>query len=151
MLLRVSSEASGEKVDVHAVTDGALAAASGVPHGEALIRLAESTVAGSDEELAHARTRVLEELGPAELVDSAAIIGNFERMVRIADATGIPLDDRMNAISADLRAEIGVERFGSSANTPKPSALARFAGRVFRPVVLRMMRLTGRRRPRQER
>ncbi len=68
-------------------------AKSGVAHEEILLALAEAMVNGNEETLSAARTRVLEELGPAPLVDAAAVASNFERMVRIADATGIPLDD----------------------------------------------------------
>jgi len=37
---------------------------------------------------------------------------------RIADATGIPLDPMLHAASGEVRAELGLSRFGSAANTP---------------------------------
>ena len=47
----------------------------------------------------------------AALVDAAGVASNFERMVRIADATGIPLDARMAALSQDVRDTLHLERF----------------------------------------
>ena len=38
---------------------------------------------------------------------AAGVIGNFERMVRIADGTGIPLDRIVDAMTSDFRAEFG--------------------------------------------
>ena len=57
-------------------------------------------------------------MGPEALVDAAAVVGNFGRMTRIADSTGIPLDESMEAISGAIRSELDLARFGSSANTP---------------------------------
>jgi hypothetical protein len=57
-------------------------------------------------------------LSPEAFVDTCATIGAFNVVDRIADATGIPLDDAMRAMSADVRAELDLARFGSSANTP---------------------------------
>ena len=37
---------------------------------------------------------------------------------RIADATGIPLDAGMAAISTEVRVELDLARFASSANSP---------------------------------
>ena len=49
-------------------------------------------------------------LGPAAMVDAAGVASNFERMVRIADGTGIELGDQLNQFSADVRATLGLER-----------------------------------------
>jgi hypothetical protein len=130
-------------VDVAAVTDDAAAAGSGIAHAPALLAFAEAAVAGGDEALAAARDRVRAELGPEQLVDAAAVVSNFERMVRIADATGIPLDAPVNAMTADLRAELGIDAFDSSANTPGVGALGRFLGRSLQPLALLAFRLIG--------
>ena len=141
MLLRASGEREGDGVDVRAVIDNAAAAASGVAHAEVLLRFTDAAVRGSDEELASARTAVRNAVGPAGLVDAAAVVGNFERMVRIADATGIPLDSPMNAISADLRSDLGIDRFGSAANSPSVGRIGRALGRALRPLMPRIMKI----------
>jgi len=117
MLLRASGQAIGQAFDLHAVTEGAATASSGVAHEETLLALAEAMVSDDEKALATARTRVLEELGPNGLVDAAGVASNFERMVRIADATGIPLDNFLDEMTVDLRAELKLARFESVANT----------------------------------
>jgi hypothetical protein len=117
MLLRASGQATGQVFDLHAVTQGITTAKSGVAHEEILLALAEAMVGDDEHALAIARTRVIDELGPEALVDAAGVASNFERMVRIADATGIPLDSFLDEMTGDLRAELHLARFESGANT----------------------------------
>ena len=120
MLLRASGELAGRKIDLHALMDASRAAESGVEHGEELIHFADAVVAGSDEEISRAREALLAEVGPQGVVDAAAVIGNFQRMVRIADSTGIPLDSPLAAMSQGLSSELDLEGFASRASTPRP-------------------------------
>lgn len=115
MLLRASGQASGQVFDLHAVTEGITATRSGVAHEEILLALAEAMVGDDEDALVPARARVRETLGPAALVDAAAVASNFERMVRIADATGIPLDSFLEEMTVDLRAELQLARFAPTA------------------------------------
>ncbi len=92
MLLRASGEVSGNAVDVSAITDDAAAQASGIAHAEALLAFAAAAARRDDAGLTAARARLLDETGAEALVGAAAVVGNFERMTRIADSTGIPLD-----------------------------------------------------------
>lgn len=66
---------------------------------------------GDDAALTHMRHAVIEAISPAAMVDAAGVASNFERMVRIADATGIPLDARMEALSQEVRDALHLERF----------------------------------------
>ena len=45
------------------------------------------------------------------MVDAAGVASNFERMVRIADATGIQLDKHMEVLSQEVREALHLERF----------------------------------------
>jgi hypothetical protein len=135
----VSGELEGEQYDLHAVTAGEAAAPVGVPHERELIALAEAVVRGGEAQLADARRAALAALGPESFVAAAAVAGNFERMVRIADATGIPLDAPLAVISAGMRAELGIDSFGSSANTPRVSAAGRWLGRAVAPLARYLM------------
>ena len=87
------------------------AAASGVEHGAILIAFAEAMVGDDDAALRQARHRVIEVMSPEALVDAAGVASNFERMVRIADATGIPLDARMEGLTKPARDSLDLERF----------------------------------------
>lgn len=99
------------------IVAGADAVDDRVPHGKTLARFAEAVISGSDEELADARAAVIAAVGADGFVDAAAVVGNFERMVRVADATGIPLDAMATDATTDLRENLGLNSFGMAART----------------------------------
>lgn len=82
---------------------------SGVPNGRALLAFATAT-AGDDAHLARAREFLRAEMGDAGVADAAAVASNFERMVRIADATGIELGGWMDSFTEDVRADLSLDR-----------------------------------------
>ena len=139
MLLRASGESQGERYHLKAVTDETQA--SGVPHGELLTAFAEAAVRGVPEQLRAARDSLERALGPEAVVDAAGVVANFQRMVRIADATGIPLDKPVAVFSVDMREELGIDAFGAAANTPEVGPLLRVLGRLSRPLLGPIMRL----------
>ena len=95
------------------MTDHEAAATSGVEHGAVLIAFAEAMVGEDDAVLARARQAAIEVLGPEAMVDAAGVASNFERMVRIADSTGIQLDERMEVLSKEVRDKLHLERFAA--------------------------------------
>ena len=117
MLLRVSSQVEGAAVDMSAV-NGELRAEPGIAHAAELVAFTEAVMGEDEAVLAAARSALRAVLGPEAFVDTCAVIGAFNVVDRIADATGIPLDAPMEAMTADLRAELDLGRFRSSANTP---------------------------------
>ena len=134
MLLRASGEMTGERVDVRAVTDDAAAAGSGVAHAAELLAYADALVGDDDPALAAARAALRAAVGDAGLADAASVASNFERMVRIADGTGIPIDTPVRVLSEAVRVELGLEAFGSAANTPAPGTVQRALGPAARAV-----------------
>ncbi len=98
-------------------------------------------VGDDDGALREARERVEAELGPAALVDAVAVASNFERMVRIADGSGIPLDAPLNAMTESLREDLDLNRFAARANTPVLGPLARFGGRLLGAALPRIARV----------
>jgi len=60
-------------------------------------------------------------LSAEAFVDACAVVAAFNVVDRVADATGIPLDPMLQAMSADVRRELELARFGSAANTPAAS------------------------------
>ena len=109
-MLRASAQATSTEVDIQAVNGDAGSAAIGIEFGPELMRFAES-VARRSADLPERRRKLLEVAGPAVLVDAAGVAANFQRMVRIADATGIPLDSTAAEASCELRAQLHLERF----------------------------------------
>jgi hypothetical protein len=140
MMLRASVEAGGGSANLRALTGGVDSAESRVPNGDVLISFAEAVVGGDDDVIAGARRDLLERVGPEAFVDACGVIGNFERMVRIADSTGIPLDTPVAALTADIREELGIDQFGSARNTPALGSVGKVLGRVGRAVALAGLR-----------
>ena len=62
------------------------------------------------ESIAKARGTVVEEMGQAAMVDALGVASNFERMIRIADATGLELGDSLSEFSEDIREDLRIER-----------------------------------------
>lgn len=137
---------AGGARDLAAINDGeSAAAASGVAHAEALIALADAQVGDDDAALASARARLISEIGPEAFVDATAVVANFERMVRIADATGTPLDAPIAMMATALREELDLDRFGSAGNTPRAGMVQRAIGRMLSPFAGVALRRMGRR------
>ncbi|MCY3559361.1 MAG: hypothetical protein OXH13_12075 [Chloroflexi bacterium] len=89
---------------------------SGVEHGDVLLRYADAAV-GHTPDLASSREALNSSMGPDAVVDCAATIANFQRMVRIADGCGIPLDSFSRQESAKWRDGLGIDGFRSRGNT----------------------------------
>jgi alkylhydroperoxidase family enzyme len=90
----------------------------GVAHGALLVAFAEAVMGGDAGEREAARARLRAVLTPEAFVDACAVVGAFNVVDRIADATGIPLDTPLRTASEGLRRELALDRFGSAANTP---------------------------------
>jgi hypothetical protein len=84
--------------------------ASGVAHGEVLSDFAEAVVGRDLVVISRARQRVIDAMGVAAMVDAAAVASNFERMVRIADGTGIPLGEALETRSRAVVDELRLDR-----------------------------------------
>ena len=144
-MLRVSAQSSGDAIDLAGIVAGD-AVATGIPGDKALLAFAEAGLGDDAQVIAEARQRVLEELGEPSMIDAAGIVANFQRMVRIADATGIPLDPQMAALTADLRDELGINGYSAARLTPEPGRLARLLARVLKPFLPMMLRRMSRAR-----
>ena len=143
-MLRASIEFSGAEADLSGIAEGAKAGDAGIAHGALLTAFVDAALRGDSVELATARDALREAAGSAALVDAAGVIGNFERMVRIADGTGIPLDGIVAVMSDDIREDLGLEEFDSR-RLGESRGLARVFGPALRGVARIGLRLAGRR------
>ena len=143
-MLRASSQVAGKSVDLESVVAGS-AVESGVPADKALLAYAEVALSDDADAISAARQRVADELGEAAIVDAAGVIANFQRMVRIADGTGIPLDGPMTMLTAGIREDLGINAYESSVNTPEVSWPKKLLGRMVQPFLPRLMKLMARR------
>ena len=112
-LLRASSDHNGDDIDLSILTSGSRDS-SGIEHSDLLIAFAEAVLADKAQDMESARTAVQAALGDAALVDAAGIIGMFNGLDRVADATGAPLEDWKAADTADMRAAIGIDAFAAT-------------------------------------
>ena len=76
---------------------------------------AEAVLSPDDSTLAQARDALTAALGPAGLADAAGVVGLFNAIDRVADATGIPLEPEKAAASADFRTALDLDRFSVAA------------------------------------
>jgi hypothetical protein len=53
-------------------------------------------------------------MGEPAMVDAAAVIAGFNGITRIADATGIPLEDFKAEQSENWRATLGINQFADT-------------------------------------
>ncbi len=107
MLLRESGKFTGSEVDLNVITSG-LEVKSGVLAEAELVSFAEAALARDTDAISAARSELEREIGTQAMIDAAAVIANFQRMVRIADGTGIPLDAPMAMVTEELREALGI-------------------------------------------
>lgn len=107
-MLRASSQKLGETADLVAVMDGSVG--SGIPCGAELVAFVEAVISRDALRIANAREALVVAAGPQAMVDAAGVISNFERMVRIADATGIGLGN-FDQATVEIRDSLGIEAF----------------------------------------
>ena len=111
MMLRASVRGEAGEYNLEPVAGGNQAGDSGVPHSEILVALAEAVVADEASRLTDARLAALNVLGGDALVDAIAVAGYFDGIDRVADATGIPIDDYIVPISKEIRDSLGIDEF----------------------------------------
>lgn len=105
MLLRESSEKAGLATDMQIVRGRAADPDGGVPHGAALRRFAEDVLRDGDG-LPASRSALLEAVGATQAAHAAGVIASFDAINRVADATGIRLDEESDARAGDLFEEL---------------------------------------------
>ena len=112
MVLRASGQKDGEDFDINIVIgdgDGDV----GVVHGALLLAFSDAVVGDDDAELNRLRQELVEVLGEEALVDAAGTVASFNAVVRVADATGIPIDEFKAEPARQVLEEIGFENFST--------------------------------------
>lgn len=116
-MLRVSSMTTETEIDINSINGNEDSAAQGIEFGAELMKFAESAATRVESDMTHSREVLLQAAGGAVLVDAAGVVANFQRMVRIADAIGIPVDDMASELGQQVRQDLQLERFASAQNT----------------------------------
>lgn len=77
-------------------------------HGTLLTRFVEAVLGDDAIELDVARGEMRRTLGDAAFVDACATLASFDAVVKLADGTGIPIEDWKAERTADLREALGI-------------------------------------------
>lgn len=109
MLLGASSQYENGDYDLTSVTSDNVD--PGVPHGRWLRNLTQATIEGDWLALAQLRPEAEDAMGYQQTIDALTVAAAFNGITRVADATGIPLDDNTANTTIELRETTGIERF----------------------------------------
>ena len=142
-MLRASSEIEGQRANLEAVVEGE---SSGLPGGDALLAFAQAGLGDDAAVIAQARDGVVEALGEPAMVDAAGVVANFQRMVRIADSTGIPLDEPVLMMTQGIRADLGINDYSGQDNSPELKPSKKLLGKVLAPFTATMFKRLAARR-----
>ena len=112
-MLSLSADASNTDVDLQLI-NGDTNVSDGIPHSTLLMQFAEAVAGRDPGNIATTRQALYDAAGNDVVVDAAAVAGNFQRMVRIADSTGIPVDGLMAEANADVRDQLGLNELPSA-------------------------------------
>ena len=107
----MSSQFLDKNVDLSVIREGnASSQDSLIDHSEQLVDFANAIVGANAEEIKISRDALVDVIGQFAMIEAAGVASNFQRMVRIADSTGIPLG-RFEEMSVDVRDELKLEDF----------------------------------------
>jgi hypothetical protein len=111
-LLRESSKVTGENYDLTVLTGSA--GDGNIRHGALLVSFADAVLGSDDARLSAIRSEVRAKMGDAALVDAAAIAATFNAIDRVADSTGIQIEEVKAEATADFRAALGINAFAEN-------------------------------------
>ena len=118
MMLSLSANTTETDIDLQMVNGSTAKGAQEFPFANELARFAEAVAQRDEAEISRTRDELVQAAGEVVMVDAAAVAANFQRMVRIADSMGIPIDDKNVEAGAGIRQELKLSRFASAQNTP---------------------------------
>ena len=107
-MLRVSVSQSNLDVDLLGIRTGKAEGLQAIPHAQVLIDLADAFMTRDASALGTARDHAQHVLGDHGIVEAIGVAANFQRMVRIASATGIPIDEPDAAFGQSVRSALAL-------------------------------------------
>ena len=110
MLLRASGDRNNENYELDSVTAEGIADA-GVENGAFLMELAAAVYSQNHETLADIRIRGLELLGERGLAEALGIASGFNGITKVANGTGLPLDQTTEDATGELRTLTGIDDY----------------------------------------
>jgi alkylhydroperoxidase family enzyme len=117
MLLRESGRHEQADYDLNAITNERRD--SGVAHENWLRKLTEQAIEGDWAALEGTFTEACKAMGQTQAVDVLVVASAFNGITRVADATGIPLDQNTEIHTVELRDEVGLNAFDYGEKTAR--------------------------------
>lgn len=110
--------ANGLNVDLEAAVDRDFTGDAGVPASAQLLTFTNAVQLG-DADIESARQALADMIGDAAMMEAAATVAIFNGLVRVADGTGIELDEGIFTASAEVRDSLGLNDFAGAANSSR--------------------------------
>lgn len=112
MLLRESGEQQKLNLELDSITSEAVNL--GVENETVLLKIAESVYQSDADGMTRCRDEAIAILGVNATVDAIGVAAAFNGITKIANATGLPLDDATALRTQALLKETGIDRFSES-------------------------------------
>ena len=117
MLLRASGQQEDKEYELSSVTSEHQR--SGVVNEDHLRALTEASISGDWLALPTIRERAEKAMGIQNTVDALVVASAFNGITRVADATGIPLDQNTEDTTQQMRETTGIQRFSYAEKTER--------------------------------
>lgn len=117
MLLGASGKQENQEFNLNAVTDDE--ASSGLTHDRWLRALTEAAINRDWLTLAEIRPEAEADMGVQQVVDTLTVAAAFNGITRVADATGIPLDESTAQATQNMRQATGIEAFNYTSKSER--------------------------------
>ena len=119
MLLRASGQKEDRDYNLDSVTSDS--EASGVIDEDHLRKLTEAAISGDWLAMPEIREQSERAIGLQKTVDVLVVAAAFNGITRVADATGIPLDQNTHDTTVEMREVTGIQRFEYSEKSARYS------------------------------
>ncbi|MBV1905667.1 MAG: hypothetical protein KUG75_06290 [Pseudomonadales bacterium] len=107
----MSSLALEKEVNLKVILEGSSTTEnSRIDNSKLLSAFAEAIVGCDIGEIEDTRNALVAVMGIPAMIEAAGVASNFQRMVRIAESTGIPLGG-LQEFSSDVRNELNLDKF----------------------------------------
>lgn len=102
--------ATGASYDLSAIV-GSGDADGGVQNGTVLVEFVDAVLGHDEARLPAIRSTMRSAVGDAGFVDACATVASFNAVVKLADGTGIPLEDWKESRTRDIRGALSIDAF----------------------------------------
>ena len=118
MLLRASGDRNNESYNLDSVTSEDITDA-GVENGAFLMKLAAAVYEQDADTLTDIRIQGVELLGERGIAEAMGIAAGFNGITKVANGTGLPLDQTTADVTGEMRIETGIDDYSESFKSNK--------------------------------